>query len=351
MGCIRIWGMKRFDLLVCVSIFIFSCGEENVPTTIPLTNWEIREVEVSYITSLNKFHFLDENKGFVLSLILLKTEDGGNTFRELSPYIDAHSKRELAVYDENNLWYAVDSLDSNEGQFWTHVFRSSDGGISWKKFTHENLVFYKISFASPDLGFAYGLVPGIDSKAQLFQTTDGGQTWSPIENIDVSAFGIDRFQWKDRNLGFLVSLSGAKYRTLDGGNSWETFVSNERSESAEFYPVSSNLFYDIGINQTVRVDLQSADRIETDPSRIYVLNQVGENAIGIQVIAGCLPAGPCENRLVSSQDGGRSWVEHEKVNYWNFYNRAQEIRPGLTVFPQVDPSGVAANKFIFVKNR
>lgn len=343
--------MKRFDLLVCFSFFMFSCGEENVPTTIPLTNWEIREIEVSYITSLNKFHFLDENKGFVLNLTLLKTEDGGRTFKELTPYIAAHSIRELAVYDKDHLWFSVDSLDSNMGQFWTHVFRSTNGGINWEKFTQENLVFYKISFASPDLGFAYGLVPGLNSKPELFQTKDGGKTWSAMDNIDTSSFGIERFQWKDRNLGFLVSLSGAKYRTLDGGVSWQPFVSNERNESAEFYPVSSIFFYDIGINQTVRVDHQSEDRLETDPARIYVLNQVGENAVGVQLEAGCLPAAPCENRLVSSRDGGRSWVEHEKVNYWYFYNRAQEIRPGLTVFPQVDPSGVAPDKFIFVKNR
>lgn len=343
--------MRRVVWIVVAMVFLFSCGEENPPAIIPLNNWDLNEVEVNYSVPLNKFHFLNENTGFVLDLILLKTVDGGRTFKELTPYIDAHSRRELAVLDENHLWYTVDSLDSKEGQFWTHVFRSSDGGISWEKFTQENLVFYKISFASPELGFAYGLVPGIDSKTQLFQTKDRGQTWSPMENIDVSSFGIDRFQWKDRNLGFLVSLSGAKYRTLDGGNSWETFVSNERNESAEFYPISSNLFYDIGINQTVRVDLQSVDRMETDPARIYVLNQVGENAIGVQIEAGCLPAASCNNRLVSSQDGGRSWVEHEEVNYWYFYNRAQEIRPGLTVFPQVDPSGVAPDKFIFVKKR
>ncbi len=351
MSCKGICGIKGVALFTVGSFFLLSCGEDNPPATIPLSDWEIREVEVTYSVPLNKFHFLDESKGFVLDLILLKTEDGGRTFKELTPYINAHSRRELAVYDENHLWYAVDSLESSGGRFWTHVYRSSDGGTNWEKFTRENLIIYKISFASPDLGFAYGLIPGIDSITKLFQTRDGGETWSPMESINVSLFGIERFHWKDRNLGFLVSLSGAKYRTLDGGISWETFVSNERNESSEFYPFSSSLFYDIGINQTVRVDLQSSDRMETDPAGIYVLNQVGENALGVQLEAGCLPAEPCENRLVSSKDGGRTWVQHEKVNYWYFYNRAQEIRPGLTVFPQVDPSGVEPGKFIFVKNR
>ncbi len=343
--------MKRLILLVFGSFFLFSCGDENVPATIPLTNWEVREVAVSYSVALNKFYFLDENIGFVLDLILLKTEDGGKTFRELTPYIDAHSKRELAVYDENHLWYAVDSLNSAAGLFWTHVFRSTDGGNSWEKFTLENLVFYKISFASPDLGFAFGFVPGLDPKSQLFQTSDGGETWASYEELDVFSSGIHRFQWKDRNLGFIVSLSGAKFRTLDGGISWETFVSNERNESSEFYPVSSSLFYDIGIYQTFRVDVQSEDRIETNPASIYVLNQVGENAIGIQLDADCLFAAPCENILVSSQDGGRNWMQHEKVNYWKFYNRAQEIRPGLTVFPQSDPSGEEPDKFVFMKSK
>lgn len=346
-----ILGMRRVVLFVVGLVSLFSCGEEITPASIPLKNWEVREVVVTYSIPLNKFHFLDENKGFVLDLRLIKTEDGGKTFRELTSYIDAHSKRELAVYDENNLWYAVDSLDSARGLFWTNIFRSKDGGKSWKKFTLDNLIFYRISFASPNLGFAYGLVPGLDSKAQLFQTRDGGETWYSMENIDVSSFGVDRFQWKDRSLGYLVSLSGAKYRTHDGGITWETFVSNERNESAEFYPVTSSLFYDIGIYQTFRVDLQSLDRVETNPATIYVLNQVGENAIGIQIEAGCLPAAPCENVLVSSLDGGKTWIRHEKVDYWHFYNRAQEIRPGLTVFPQVDPSGEKYNKFIFMKNK
>lgn len=343
--------MKKFILMVIGSVFLFSCGEDNVPAIIPLTNWEIREVEVSYSIPLNKFHFLDENKGFVLDLLLVKTADGGKSFRELTSYIDAHSKRELAVYDENHLWYAVDSLNSAEGLFWTHIFQSKDGGNSWEKFTLENLVFDKISFPSPDLGFAYGLEPGFEAKPQLFRTRDGGETWAPLEELDVSSFGIYRFQWKDRNLGFIVSLLGAKYRTLDGGISWEPFVSNENYESAEFYPVSSTLYYDISFDRTIRVDVQSADRIETNPSSVYVLSQVGENAIGVQLEAGCLPAAPCENRLVSSKDGGRNWVQHEKVNYWNFYNRAQEIRPGLTVFPQIDPNGLESSKFVFVKNK
>ncbi len=343
--------MKRIGWIAVCLIILFSCGEENPPTPIPLDTWEISEIEVNYSVPLNEFHFLDESTGFVLDIRLLKTENGGRTFRELTSTIPAYLRRELAVYDENHLWYAVDSLDSNQNQFWTHVYRSTDGGTSWEKFTQENLIFYEISFASPDLGFAYGLVPGIDSKTQLFQTNDGGETWSPMASIDVSSFGIDRFQWKDRNLGFMVSLSGAQFRTLDGGISWEPFVSNDRNESAEFYPVSSSQFYDIGIDQTIRVDLQSADRLETKPARLYVLNQVGENAIGVQLEAGCLPAAACENRLVSSNDGGKTWVQHEKVDYWNFYNRAQEIRPGLTVFPQIDPSGDGLSKFIFMKRR
>lgn len=347
--------MKRFDLLVCVSFFIFSCEKKEEPTIGLdfLRTWEVREVPVGILNSLNEFHFVNENVGFVMGLTLMKTRNGGGSFTDLTSYIHARDHRQLSVVDENNLIYATDSADEARQIMVTTFHKTQDGGKTWSKHPVDNFMFVDISFVTPKLGFGFAnnFLPDQDTYYQIYRTEDGGETWDLVEEIDVTKFTYLKFVWKTRELGFVVGQKGAQYRTTDGGMTWEPFNSSTlEAEIADFYPVDADVFYDLEVNGAYRVDKSSNSRIMTDPKRLFVLAQVRNDVVGIRIGDGCNYYDPCENFLASSTDGGTTWNTHRSVDFFDFYFGVQEIRPGLVVFSQKENTD-DQGKFIFFRKK
>jgi hypothetical protein len=72
-----------------------------------------------------------------------------------------------------------------------------------------------VSFANASIGYAAG-----DS---IYRTTDGGATWRGVSPIPVSVQGIS---FKDPAVGTLVGSGGKVYRTRDSGTTWVQQQSN-----------------------------------------------------------------------------------------------------------------------------
>src|SRR5690606_19069798 len=97
------------------------------------------------------------------------------------------------------------------------VYRSTDGGQSWRfvqRFGSEEYVF---SFA--DLGGGVVLA-GTGPTGQVYRSTNGGQSWSLAQRL-----GSERQVWSFADLGGGVVLAGTAgggqvYRSTDGGQSW-----------------------------------------------------------------------------------------------------------------------------------
>ena len=337
------------------AVFLFSCKEKEEPTIGLdfLRTWEIREVGVGTLNRLNEFHFLDENVGFVMGLTLMKTRNGGGSFTDLTSYIHARDHRQLSVVDENHLIYATDSADESRRIVVTTFHKTQDGGKTWSKHRVDNFMFLDISFVTPELGFGYAndFLPDQDSNFQIYRTEDGGVTWDVVEEIDVTQFNYLRITWKTRELGFIIGQTGAHYRTTDGGMTWQPFRSSTLgSEEADFYPVDANVYYDLEMNGTSRVDVASNSRSMTDPERLFILAQVGNDVVGIKIGDACRYFDPCENFLASSTDGGVTWNTHRSTNFFDFYFGVQEIRPGLVVFPQKENTD-DQGKFVFFRKK
>lgn len=347
--------LRKFFLFVFGAFILFSCEKKEEPTVGLdfLRTWEMREVPVGTLNPLKEFHFINENVGFVMGLTLMKTRNGGGSFTDLTPYIHAQAHRQFAVLDENHLIYATDSADVGRQIMVTNFHKTQDGGKTWSKHRVDNFMFADVSFVTPELGFGFAnnFLPDQDTYYQIYRTEDGGETWELVEEIDVKKFTYLRFVWKTRELGFVIGQKGAQYRTTDGGMTWEPFLSSiPGKEEADFYPVDATTFYDLEVNGTSRVDSSTNSRKMTDPKRLFVLTQVGNDVVGIKIGDGCRYFDPCENFLASSTDGGITWNTHRSVDYFDFYFGAQEIRPGLVVFSQkrsFDDQG----KFVFFKKK
>lgn len=68
------------------------------------------------------------------------------------------------------------------------IFKTTDGGESWSQMIHQPGTYFRcIAFVDENLGFAGnigpGYFPGVTDTNPLYQTTDGGTTWTPVSSV------------------------------------------------------------------------------------------------------------------------------------------------------------------------
>ena len=136
-------------------------------------------VEAPQLTSMR---FLDESNGWgMTSSNVLRTEDGGTTWLDVSPagVTDIGFGAVGYFFDTSHGWLAISNpMDPAEpGQ----LFRTSDGGASWDESTLPPSMGGRFSFIDPSNGFFMAdLGAGAGSNwVGIYSTTDGGANWTP----------------------------------------------------------------------------------------------------------------------------------------------------------------------------
>lgn len=196
--------------------------------------------------------FANDNIGVAggITSALLKTTDGGNTWSPLvsgnpngnAPIsaIDMRSTTEFVLYygntypriteDGGSSFTEYFGATSGLGQGDVNVFHnfdngdifvmgyekgglSTNGGASWSVFSHGfDTRINDVHFPTSSIGYLAG-------DRLLAKTTDGGQTWTEINNPATSA------RWQsvyffDENRGVIGQSSRTGYLTTDGGVTW-----------------------------------------------------------------------------------------------------------------------------------
>jgi photosystem II stability/assembly factor-like uncharacterized protein len=153
--------------------------------------------------TLTKLHMVNEVIGWGMDDAehILRTTDGGKTWRDVSPPEDNFDLG--FALDEDHAWAVpiwklrVDEKGYIQGTSTTHIWRTSDGGLSWQVSEQFSLERYfnksspykvssfiaKIQFIDDQIGW---LLMDVDVESymtygwQLFNTKDGGMTWMRI---------------------------------------------------------------------------------------------------------------------------------------------------------------------------
>lgn len=212
-------------------------------------------------TSCEAFQFTTTTRGWYSNGNggLYKTEDAGKTWRRVSSIRDEGTK---VKFINANLGWAVTVDDENNSTIYT----TTNGGSSWASHSFKGIAirdFYPITseygitsvrrllYETSDAGSQIHERPGLpqnfalesqycsdsavwwvagynstagkstnphEGSAQLYKTTDGGNSWLAVPVKTTEPF-FSKIKFFDEKLGVLVAQNSL-YQTRDGGQSW-----------------------------------------------------------------------------------------------------------------------------------
>jgi photosystem II stability/assembly factor-like uncharacterized protein len=149
-------------------------------------------------------YFISSDTGFITSAYgkIFKTTDGGTSWSQIS--LSIHSLLEVEFTDANNGIVVGD---------YGKIFKTIDCGESWTLISSgvDNTLFSCCYVDSTTI-----IVVG--SLNAVLKSINGGNSWNAIQNIEGSFHSVD---FNSSGVGFIVSLSGEAYKSIDKGASWQ----------------------------------------------------------------------------------------------------------------------------------
>ena len=250
-------------------------------------------------------YFTDANKGWVVGQggVMMMTTNAGDAWETVTIPTDGYL-REIKFIDENYGWVVGHEGDLTKGI----ILRTIDGGINWEKIDLvDGNILSSIYFVNQNLGWGVGggiqmttngglswveINDSITGSSIYFadelngwsggssdsgpygyihKTTDGGETWSTISNIDIPA--IISVSFSNKDIGWAVGngSSGPIIKTTDGGNNWFHQESGTVSSIRSVFIIDSVTAWTAGFGSIMKttnggVTSISEDEIEKSPT-------------------------------------------------------------------------------------
>jgi len=214
-----------------------------VKTTDGGSTWD--SIPTGILSAMVGVSFLDENTGFVAGSephVILFTGNGGATWEDRTP-------QTYTAFDD--IFFITNDVGSVSSKY--DVFNTNDGGITWS--IAQSGIYadgsYHISFINPDMGWIAGTqVPSL-TEGHIAHTSDGGDTYTQQPH-GISATFLD-IHFIDENNGIVVGYPSIILQTTDGGTTWqlqETDLENCFFEAVHLFQSNAAILvgFDININ-------------------------------------------------------------------------------------------------------
>ncbi len=265
------------------------------------TNWELQREDpatptLRYIDVFNQSGYAGGHAGFVEN-VLIKTQNGGSDWEAVNLPI-----REGAAFYGLFLITAVNN-DTVYAAGWDNTFfKSFDSGVTWDT-THLPISaagFYEGGyFVNDSTGFLVG------PNAYIVKTTDYGETWDVLmgsaDSTDENSHYFTEVFFTDEQTGW-VSSFGCLYNTTDGGETWtrscDGTYGNFRKSYLRFNEQGKGIVVSV---LEVFVTENGSDFDIVLPigptNTLYSINEID----------GLLYAAASEGKIFQSTDGGENW--------------------------------------------
>ena len=284
-GICGIWAVNE-DVIYGVGLY---AGPAHfVKTTDGGQTWTSRAMS-EYVGSLVDVFFWDEQRGLAVggtagvsnasSAVVLLTEDGGETWSVRHTSSGQGEWSWKITFPTPTTGYV--SLEG--ARFPAKVLKTTDAGLTWTELTIPGSTDLQgLGFVTENVGWASG-------RGMTSVTTDGGQTWAPLD-LDGD---INRFEFFGDTLGY--AMGHRVYRLDRPGNP----VAEEPGAPAEAFAITAT--YPNPFASATRIRYQLSESAEIDLAVYDVLGRRVASLAG-----GAHPVGAYEVVWGGVTDAGRA---------------------------------------------
>ena len=304
--------------------------------------------------ALLEIQFLNELDGWgVTETQIVRTNDGGITWYNITPpdVVETGYTIETFILDNEHVWLQKPDFNNfpNNGL----LYRTADGGLTWSisstPFSAGEMTFLDENrgWMLADLGVGAG-----SNAVAVFQTTDGGTTWSqtyindpnnpdagdslPLGGIKADLVPINmQTAWV---AGVIYSPGTVYlYRTDDGGQNWspETLELPAGAENSEL-SIDEDQIQFVSANDGFLVVRMAGDSTET---AVYVTRDGGNSwTLTPTLIPNAGPADFLSADEMIIYNGEQFYVTHDAAATWNTVSPDIVFGDSFAVMDFVNPN-------------
>lgn len=174
--------------------------------TSPDPTWELRGVNFYFA----HYGYAIGRKGLSLGAIF-RTTDGGQSWTK---FTHDKLKNGYSIFCIDSLHVVSTGYMLQTYSMCGNVSVTTDAGMSWSVKCSD---YYPLAVYFPDTAVGYGACIG----GNVIKSTDGGQTWDAIKGF---GFSLTSVFFTDKNTGYFTSSLARVYKTTDGGAYFSTVV-------------------------------------------------------------------------------------------------------------------------------
>lgn len=348
--------MKTSAFVLFLFLLLQGCTPKVSPFLQPVqeTNYnsawkKLESYRINYGRS-DDLHFFDENTGFVInsSGFLSFTEDGGKSWKVVHKSKGTFF-RCITFKSRQEGWLGTIGTDDPHlaSRDSIPLYETKDGGLTWSPVefigpTPKGLC--GLQKVNEDVIVGCGRVRG---PSYFIKTTDGGKTWHS-QNLDHIAGSLIAAHFFDQSHGFLIggttrdkkNCQSMVLETLNGGITWDTvYLGNQIGEYPwKFsFPTKEKGF--ISIQRNVKdgrfYHLQTEDSGKTwkeveHTNDYYYVQGIGFANPSIGFMGGS------KGKTYETRDGGQTWKSYSDIgdgfNNFQFFEKGTAYGVGYGVF-------------------
>ncbi len=301
---------RVLPFILAAIVFISSCVEENFPAEyLGEMKYEV------YSSNINRncisLFFLNEEIGYATTQEgeVFKTSNGGIKWKKLE--ILSPVPLRTSCFLNKDVGYVFGGKSGCSPSpcepFGSIAYKTSDGGESWQK---QNIP-YKWSrlnsayFFNENNGVAVGL-------GLCIKTSNGGITW---QSITVGKNNLSKILFLNQNVGYALDLMGGFYKTEDRGESWKDVIIGDNKNTSQFFFINEESGFASGSNKLLKTTDggNSWNVIDSLKNSINFIHFVNENS-GVTISkryasdGGGFAPTPFKHVIKQTNDGGQTWT-------------------------------------------